>query len=83
MTSGAKKAAYERQGLPELWLVDTAAEGVLVFRRSARGAPTYDVARELDRRPSLESPLLPGFTLPISALFPAGRHSLEQAAGPA
>ncbi|MDQ3675384.1 MAG: Uma2 family endonuclease, partial [Actinomycetota bacterium] len=32
---GAKKAGYERAGLPELWLVDTAADEVLVFRRSA------------------------------------------------
>jgi len=32
---GAKKAAHERAGLPELWLVDTAADEVLVFRRSS------------------------------------------------
>ena len=44
---GAKKAAYERGGLPELWLVDTAADEVLVFRRSAPTAATFDVSLEL------------------------------------
>jgi Uma2 family endonuclease len=68
---GAKKAAYERHGLPELWLVDTAAEEVLVFRRSTRKAPSFDVALELDRGVPLESPLLPGFTLPVGELFPS------------
>ena len=33
---GAKKARYEQHGLPELWLVDTAADEVIVFRRSCR-----------------------------------------------
>ena len=69
---GAKKAAYERHGLPELWLVDTAAEAVLVFRRSIPGARTFDVALELDREAVLESPLLPGFALAVAELFPAG-----------
>lgn len=67
---GPKKAAYERHGLPELWLVDTAAETVLVFRRSDPSAPTFDVALELDREAALESPMLPDFTLMLSALFP-------------
>ena len=37
---GAKKARYEQYGLPELWLVDTAADVILVYRRSAPQAPT-------------------------------------------
>ena len=36
---GAKKAGYERHGLRELWLVDTPANEVLVFRRSRRRRP--------------------------------------------
>jgi len=66
---GAKKAAYERRGLPELWLVDTAAEAVLVFRRSKRDAPTFDVALELGVGEALASPLLPGFALAVGKLF--------------
>ena len=68
---GAKKAGYERHGLRELWLVDTAAGVVLVFRRSARDAPAFDVALELSREQSLSSPLLPGFSLALAELLPA------------
>jgi len=68
---GAKKAAYERHGLPELWLVDTAAAEVLVFRRSAPQGHTFDVALELGRGDTLASPLLPGFALAIGELYPA------------
>ncbi len=67
---GAKKAAYERHGLPELWLVDTAAEIVLVFRRSAPAAAAFDVALELDSEAELQSALLPGFALRVRELFP-------------
>lgn len=69
---GAKKAGYERRGLRELWLADTAAEEVLVFRRSSPGANNFDVALELDRTQRLESPLLPGFALDLAELFPHG-----------
>lgn len=67
---GAKKAAYERHTLPELWLVDTAAEAVLAFRRSRRDAPAFDVALELARGEELTSPLLSGFALALAELFP-------------
>ncbi len=67
---GAKKAAYERHGLPELWLVDTVAYEVLIFRRSAPGVERFDVALELGRADVLGSPLLPGFALPLADLYP-------------
>ena len=66
---GAKKSGYERAGLPELWLVDTAADEVLVFRRSAPEAPIFDVALELTRAEQLTSPLLSGFELALDAVF--------------
>ena len=66
---GAKKSGYEREGLPELWLVDGDAEVLLVFRRSTPTTPTFDVALEFDRSATLTSPLLPGFALGIRALF--------------
>lgn len=69
---GPKKAAYERHGLSELWLVDTAAEAVLVFRRSTANGPRFDEALELDRGAPLGSPMLPGFVLPVGELFPSG-----------
>jgi Uma2 family endonuclease len=67
---GAKKAAYERAGLRELWLVDTAASEVLVFRRSEAGAPGFDISLELERDHTLTSPQLDGFELPLVELFP-------------
>ena len=67
---GAKKSAYERHGLPELWLVDTAADEVLVFRRSTPSVPIFDVAEELARGDALTSPLLPRFALALHELFP-------------
>ena len=66
---GAKKANYERHGVAELWLVDTAADVVLVFRRSAANAPHFDVSLELTADDTLTSPLLPGFTLPVGEIF--------------
>jgi Uma2 family endonuclease len=66
---GAKKAGYERAGLPELWLVDSAADEILVFRRSRADAPVFDVALELTRDDVLTSPLLPGFALTVAAIF--------------
>ncbi len=69
---GAKKVGYERHGLAELWLVDTVAEAVRVFRRSTAGGPSFDVALELDREQRLGSPLLPGFALEVGELFPRG-----------
>jgi len=66
---GAKKATYERLGLSELWLVDTPAHEVLIFRRSGPGTPRFDVALELGVGERLESPLLPGFGLAVDDLF--------------
>ena len=68
---GAKKSTYERQGLPELWLVDTAAAEALVFRRS-EGSASFDLSLELTRGETLESPLLPGLVLPLDELFDVG-----------
>jgi Uma2 family endonuclease len=66
---GAKKAGYERAGLPELWLVDHVADRVLVFRRSHIDAPAFDVKLVLGLGDELTSPQLPGFALAIERLF--------------
>lgn len=68
---GPKRAGYERHGLAELWLVDTAADQVLVFRRSKAGGRSFDVALELGSGEALRCPLLPGFALALDELFPA------------
>jgi Uma2 family endonuclease len=66
---GAKKRVYESGGLSELWLVDDRSESLLVFRRSAPGAPLFDEALELGSGEALASPLLPGFELVLDELF--------------
>jgi len=66
---GAKKRDYERRGVAELWLVDTAADIVLVFRRSSSECATFDVSLELTAADALTSPLLPGFELGLREVF--------------
>lgn len=67
---GAKKSGYERSGVPELWLADTVAREVLVFRRSRPAAERFDIALELGVGDTLESPLLPGFALAVAEIYP-------------
>lgn len=66
---GVKLAVYEQRGLRELWLVDTRADTVLVFRRSDPDVETFDVALELEPDEQLTSPQLPGFALALAELF--------------
>jgi len=69
---GAKKRNYEDHGVAELWLVDTAADVVFVFRRSHRQAPHFDVSVDYGSDQTLTSPMLPGFSLPVGEIFADG-----------
>jgi Uma2 family endonuclease len=66
---GPKRNRYEDARLPELWLVDTIAESVLVQRRSKPSAPEFDVALELRGDDQLTSPQLPRFALRVANIF--------------
>ena len=66
---GAKTRTYERLGLTELWLGDSASDTVLVYRRSSAEADHFDVELELAVGESLTTPLLPGFSVDLAALF--------------
>ena len=66
---GAKKSTYEQHGLAELWLVDTRADTVLVYRRSTPEAPAFDVALEIAAEEPLSTPLIPGLVIDLAALF--------------
>jgi Uma2 family endonuclease len=66
---GAKKRVYERAGLAELWLVDTAADTVLVYRRTSKSSAEFDVELDCRTGEELTSPQLPGFGVSIDALF--------------
>ncbi len=64
-----KKARYEAVGVTELWLVDTVADTVLVFRRSSPGSPTFDAGLEAGVGDTLTTPVIPGFALDLARLF--------------
>lgn len=60
---------YEASGVAEVWLVDTAAHTVLVYRRSTPDAEVFDLAFELGNGETLISPLLRDFSLNVTELF--------------
>ena len=62
---GRKRDVYEAVGVQELWLVDTPASTVIVFRRSAAESVGFDVDAEFGPGETLTSPLLEGFELPV------------------
>jgi len=66
---GAKRASYESHGLPELWLADTGARTMLVYRRSSAEGSRFDVALELTEDNQLASPLLPHFSMAVRDVF--------------
>ncbi|MGI8983426.1 MAG: hypothetical protein ACR2HM_02645 [Acidimicrobiales bacterium] len=49
--------------------MDTAADVVLVYRRSGSQAPVFDVELEFGAGDSLTTPLIPGFVLEVADLF--------------
>ncbi len=63
-----KRKLYERFGVGEYWIVDPELETVKVYRMTDRG---YVRAAEWSREngDTLTTPLLPGFTLSLDALF--------------
>ena len=64
-----KHRLYERSGVREYWVIDHERDVVTVHRRSASG--TFTEAPELTRAASdsLTSPLLPGWSVQLAALF--------------
>jgi Uma2 family endonuclease len=62
----AKLKLYSRRGVQEYWIVDWRARQVEVFRRRQAQLELVATLREADE---LTSPLLPGFTCPLTTLF--------------
>jgi Uma2 family endonuclease len=69
--TGVKLQKYQSFGVHEVWLVDTESKSILVHRRSSVASPTFDVALELFVTDTLTSPLLDGFALQVTEIFPA------------
>ena len=63
-----KLALYERVGVPEYWIVNPERNTVQVFRLSGE---RYAEALEFGLGDRLETPLLPGLSIPLSEVFPA------------
>src|SRR5262249_50093248 len=61
-----KLALYSRRGVDEYWIVSWQARSIEIYRRS--GAE-LQLARTLPEDDVLESPLLPGFSGPVSKIF--------------
>ncbi|HWB16744.1 MAG TPA: Uma2 family endonuclease [Vicinamibacterales bacterium] len=64
---GVKRNLYDRTGVREYWMVDPDSGSATLFRRTPAGALADILA--LDTSASITSPLLPAFTLALSALF--------------
>jgi len=64
---GVKRAKWEAAGLPELWLVDTVSDTIVVLRRS-RPSAAFDLSLEVGAGDVLTTPLIPGFSLDIGVL---------------
>ncbi len=63
---GLKLKAYARYEVSEYWIVDPAPRAVEVYRLAATG---YEMTAKLAQGDALHTPLLPGFSLPVSAVF--------------
>ncbi len=62
-----KFSLYERFGVPEYWIVDPETETVQIFRLADEHYPAPLEFRKMD---VLESPRLPGLSIPLSDVFP-------------
>ncbi len=63
-----KRRLYERVGVDEYWIVDPAIDTIRVFRRSS-GAFGRPLELSAEAGDSLETPLLPGLTIPLARIF--------------
>lgn len=68
---GAKKQGYGVAGTRELWLVDTAADVVVVYRHADGQPDGWDDGLEFSRADQLTTPLLPGLGIDLATLFGA------------
>jgi len=57
---------YSRRGVPEYWIIDWSSRQVELYRRQE---PRLRLIATLREAEGLDSPLLPGFRLPVAQLF--------------
>lgn len=66
---GTKLRNYEASGVAEVWLIDTAADVVLVYRRATTDSAHFDIELELTASETLSTPLIPGWDIDLAGLF--------------
>lgn len=62
----AKRRLYGKYGVQEYWIVDAENKSVMIFHLTSSTLTQIRIAKNGDE---ITSPLLPGFTLKVSALF--------------
>jgi Uma2 family endonuclease len=63
---GIKLKAYARYGVGEYWIVDPVAQVIEVYRPTAEG---FHLATTCGNGKTIETPLLPGFSLAVGSVF--------------
>jgi Uma2 family endonuclease len=64
-----KRMLYERTGVREYWLVDPESGSVTIYRRTADGSFPMAASLSAGQHETLETPLLPGWSLALARLF--------------
>lgn len=64
-----KRQLYDRAGVREYWLVDPAAKAVTIHRRASDGSFPPIAILTANATDTLDTPLLPGWSLPLTRLF--------------
>lgn len=64
-----KRELYERTGVAEYWTIDTYDDVIRVYRH-ADGTFPAPLELHRDKNDALTTPLLPGFSAPLAAIFP-------------
>jgi len=64
-----KRRVYERFGVRELWVIDPEIEVLRMYRQGEAGAFERPTELRREDRDTLQSTLLPGFSLPLGELF--------------
>ena len=62
----AKRRLYGKYGVQEYWIVEPENRTVTIFYRSSNTLTQIRIAKDGD---DITSPLLPGFTVPVSSIF--------------